>query len=190
MSRFSPIIAILLLVALVLGGYFLWWPKYQEFEGKRLELEGKDREIKQKEEYLSKLEGLFAQLAEYSDELNKIDLALPTNPSVAALFNFFQKTSSENGLILTNIGLGGLYSLKPGQERIQEMPFDVSLSGSYSAFKNFLSAIYRNARLIEVKSISFSSLEEGKDLFAFDLSLKTHAYQELEAEEGEPPELE
>jgi len=120
------------------------------------------------------LEALSERLLTYREQLSKIDSAFPASPSPAVIFNFFQKASSENGLILTEINMDG--TEQSSGERIQEMYFSISVSGSYSAFKNFLSAIYASSRLIEVKSINFSSSEEGRDLFDFNLELKTQSY--------------
>lgn len=177
------IIFICLLILLALGGYFLCWPKYQEFKGKKVEIETKNEEIRKKEEYLLNLGILSDKLSTYKEQLSKIDSALPKDPSVAALFNFLQKTSSESGLILTDIDVSGLFPLEDSAQvqessggRIQKMSFSVSVNGSYSAFKNFLSVVYRNSRLIEVKSISFSSFEERKDLFDFNINLETQSY--------------
>lgn len=186
-QRFIPIIIIGILILLIIGGYFLWWPKYQEFRNKRLEIEGKEADIRQKQEYFSKLEGFSNKLSEYTDEIVKVNSALPDDPSVAALFIFFQKISSENGLILENTDLGRLFSpeaLGVFDEEIKKMPFSVSVSGSYSALKNFLSAIYRNTRLVEVNSITFSYPEEG-GLFTFDLALETYTHQPTKAQEIE-----
>jgi len=187
-----PILIIIVgsLILLAIGGYFLWWPEYQEFGDKKLEVEREDAKIKQKEEYFSRLESFSDRLSGYNDELAKIDFALPSEPSIAALFIFFQKTISENGLILKDTNLGELFSSEIQgtlEERIQKMPFSVSVTGSYPALKNFLSVIYRNTRLIEVNSISFPSAEEG--LFTFNLALETHAYQQKsEKKEAEIPE--
>lgn len=177
-QRIIPIIIIFFLILLAAGGYFLWLPEYQEFGNKKAEVEGKDAEIKQKQERLSELEAISVKLSEYSSEVAKINSALPSEPSVAAIFNFIQKTSSENGLILSDIDIGELYSLEPAGEEVQKMPFSISVSGSYPALKNFLSAIYKNSRLIEVKSISFAYPAEEKkgSIFIFDLNLETHAY--------------
>jgi Tfp pilus assembly protein PilO len=192
MQRTIPIIIVSFLILLIIGGYFLGWPKYQEFENKKLEVQGKDTEIKQKQEYLSKLEVFSDRLSEYSDELAEVDFALPIKPSIAALFIFFQKISSENGLIFKDTDLGGLFSsetTETPEERIQKMPFSISVMGSYPALKNFLSVVYKNTRLIEVNSISFSSPEEEEGLFTFNLALETHAYQpKAKKEEAETPE--
>ena len=194
MPNFKHIIFIVLICLLILSGlegYFLLWPKYQEFKSKKAEMEIKDKEIEDREEYLSELEVFSNRLSEYSDELSKIDSALSEDPSVAALFNLIQKTSSESGLILTDIDVSGLFPSKSplqqsleqesleqesSEQRIQKMPFSISVSGSYSSFKNFLSTLYKNSRLIEVKFIGFSSSEEEKDLFEFNLNLETQSY--------------
>lgn len=177
MLRLLPIIILILIALIILGGYYFWWPKYQEFSEKKLEIEKKDEDIKQKEEYLAELNALSEKLQSYQEALTKIDTALPTDFSIAALYNFLRKTSAENGLILKEQNLAGLYTQKRTlQERVQKMPFAISLSGSYSAFKNFLSAIYKNEKLFEVNSINLSSPKEGKDLFLFDLELETYIY--------------
>jgi len=167
-------ILICLFVLLALGGYFLCWPKYQEFKKKKTELEIKKEEVGSKEVYLSNLETLSEKLLTYSEQISKVNSAFPKDPSSATIFNFFQKTSSENGLFLTEVDMNETQESSGG--RIQEMSFSISVSGSYSAFKNFLSAIYASSRLIQVKSINFSSSEEGKDLFDFNLELKTQSY--------------
>jgi len=173
-KQIISIILICLFALLALGGYFLCWPRYKEFQEKKSEIETKDEEIRLKEEYLSNLETLSEKLLTYSEQLSKIDSAFPVNPSSAVIFNFFEKASSQNGLILTQVDMSETQESSEG--RIQEIPSSISVSGSYSAFKNFLSAVYASSRIIEVKSINFSSSEEGKDLFDFDLELKTQSY--------------
>lgn len=176
----SIIILIALILLAALGGYFFWWPKYQEFSAKKQELESKDRATKQREEYLVGLENLSKKLLERQQEVFKVETALPSQPSVAALFNFLNKASSENGLIVENTDIGQLYNLGETGQGIQNMPFEMSFSGSYSSFKNFLSSIYFNSRLIEVSSIKFFSPEkpekEKGNLFTFDLKLQAHSY--------------
>jgi len=191
-QQIISIILVILLILLVIGGYFVWLPKYQEFGNKKTELEGKDEEVKQRQEHLSELENISTKLLEYSSEVARINSALPTEPSAAAIFNFIQKASSENGLILLDTDIGGLYSLGAAAvEKVQKMPFSISVSGSYPSFKNFLSSLYKNSRFVDVKTISFSAPE--KNLFTFDLELEVHSYNPkaiLNSPEPVAPELE
>ena len=186
MLRLVPIISIGLLILVILGGVLFWWPKLQDFSDKKEELTRKEIEVNQKKEYFVALNSLSDKLKGYSEELARIDSALPTDLSIPALFNFIQVSSSENGLVLENLTLGKTSSQKE-MGGAKEISLSVSVSGSYSAFKNFLSALYKNVRMIEVNSIKFSSPAED-DLFEFNLALTTYSYLEskIEEEAGTP----
>ena len=180
-KNLSIIVLIILILSIAIGGYLLWLPKYQEFGNKKEELETKDERIKEREEHFVNLGKLSERLLGYKEEISKIETALPAEPSVAALFEFLKKTSFENGLFVKDTNIGELYSSSPKSpespaERIQKMPFSVSFIGSYSSFKDFLSFIYQNSRLIEVKSIKFSSPLKEENLFTFDLGFETYSY--------------
>lgn len=179
-----PIILFVVLIILIAVGYFFSWPKYQEFIDRKKELEIKDEEIARKEDYLADLNVISERLSEYDDEVLKINSALPADPSIAALFNFFQKESSRNGLLMKEIDVAGLFVFQKSEAGavIRKMPFSIKVSGSYSAFKDFLHTVYLNTRVIRVKSIDFSSSsgeENAEDLFDFNLSLETQAYNPL-----------
>lgn len=187
MSRISPIISIGLLILLVLGGIFVYWPKYEKFKELNSELEIKDKAFAQKQEYFAKLNNLSKKLEDYKDQIAKIDSAFPQEISEPDLFNFIQKESSKNGLILKKIGSSRIVSSQSEGEAVQEISFSVSVSGSYSAFKNFLFTLYQNSRLIEVSSIKFSS-KDKTDLLDFDLGLTTYYYPKPEVKEPMPGE--
>lgn len=176
MFHILHIISACLLILVILGGVFLWRPQYQDFREKELEFQEKEMELEQKKEHYANLAGIYDELSEYEEELFKIDFALPQELSIPTLFYFIQKKSSENGLILKDMKVGKMPSGQSAEGVIQRISFSVSVSGSYSAFKNFLSTIYKNAKLIEVNSISFSSSEERIGLFDFNLTLSTHFY--------------
>jgi len=91
-----------------------------------------------------------------------------------AFYNFIQRASSQSGLVL---GAISPFSVSSSGEplNVKEIGTGFSLSGSYTAFKNFLSALERSARMIEVESISLSSPVKG-GLFNFNLSIKMHSY--------------
>lgn len=189
-KKYIPFIFVGILILLIIAGYFFIWPKFQEFKQKKEEIETKDEEIRKKEEYLLNLENLSKELANYEDEIIKIDLALPSKPSVAAIFNYLQKTSSQNGLILKDIDISRLFPIENlTGEKIKKMPFSISITGSYVSFKNFIWNLYKNTRLIEIKSIDFSSnLDEDSELFDFNLDIETHAYSPFYRQESIPIE--
>ncbi|MDI6591445.1 MAG: type 4a pilus biogenesis protein PilO [Patescibacteria group bacterium] len=158
--------SLILVVVLIL-------PQYQNLKSVQEEINQKRAEIKYSQEHFLKLNELSGELGKYSTQLSKIDSALPLSPSLPSLFGFLQKTSSESGLILKRFGEVTSESL-PEREKIKEHSLPLALSGSYSSFKSFLSSLEKTARLIEIESLSFSSLEGPP--FNFNLKIKFHSY--------------
>ncbi len=153
-------------------GLVLCLPKYQEMRYTQNKVDGKKIEIQSKQDYFSKINEVSEKLKEYPEELAKIDIALPVKVSLPFLYDFFQRISSQNGLVLENISGGPSKS----ERAVQEIKINLSLSGSYSAFENFLSLIEKSARMIEVENMSFSfPIKQGESL-SFSLVVKTYSY--------------
>ncbi len=188
MTRILPLISVLLLVILIAGAVLIWWPKYQEFKDLESQLVIKEKALNSKQEYFSKLNEISKKLEGYKESFNKIETALPGKVSEPDLFNFVQNTASGSGLILKKIGSTKIStSQEEGEKKeVQDITFAVSLSGSYSAFKDFLSNIYQSSRIIEVGSMKFPSPQTGTDLFEFDLTLLTHYLPKSTAAEQTP----
>lgn len=163
-----------LLIILILGIIFFWWPKYQEISDLKLKIKEKKIELQNRKEYFSTLAQLSQKLSHYGSELNIIDFGLPQEPFLFDLLNYLERQSSQSGLILERFKLIGI---SPSQKikGLQETSLDFSCSGSYLAFKNFLSELQKSGRLIEVESISFSSARE-KETFSFNLKIKIYSY--------------
>jgi Tfp pilus assembly protein PilO len=162
------IIIIMLVVALVLG-FFLVKPQYSDLRAAQSTYDQKDTELASKTAYYDKIKEVDDKLNEYSDVLDKIDLALPSGYSVPSLFYYFQKTAGNSGLLLEDISLGDISS-----GNIKEINVDLKLAGSYPSLISFLSALENAARLSSVKIISFSSSKEG--LFTFELTVAVYGY--------------
>lgn len=167
------IISFLLLIILVFVTAFFGLPKYREFSAIGLEVKEKKTELEDKEKYFSELKTLSASLEEFAPELAKVDSALPSESSIPDLLNFLQKVSSQNGLILERFDVG---RISPEEKPdIKKISLNLSLTGSYQSFKNFLFSLQENSRLIEAESINFSSPEKS-GLFTFNLNVKTYSY--------------
>lgn len=163
------IVTFLLTIALGIG---LVSPQYQTLKIFQQEVKTRQNELQSKEEYLSNLRKASDELKEYESQISKIDSILPSDPGLPALFDFVQNASSQSGLVLKGISPS---NTRPSQkfEGIKETELSLILSGSYSSFKNFLSVLEKTSRLIEIKSISFSSPEKENP---FNFNLKTMVY--------------
>ena len=140
----------------------------------KVAIKEKKAELQNKEEYFSELQSLSNKLKDYSSELSKTDAALPAAPGIPDLLNFIGKISSQNGLILQKVNLDSVSPLEE-ESKILKVSMYLTLSGSYPAFKNFLSSLQKNARLVEVESASFLTPAEG-EIIPFDLKIKAYSY--------------
>lgn len=178
-------IAIICLLAAVAIAYFLIWPKYQGFQAAQNTIQEKQEQLQTKKDYFAQLHETEKRLEENEESLSKMKEALPEEYSLPDLYKYFRSTASQTGLVLGSISGGGGDSSKVKEKEeekgLQEVSFQLSLAGSYSAFKNFLSEIEKSARIFEVKSISFDSPsgegvgeeEEDEDTFSFSVNLVT-----------------
>lgn len=165
------LISVILIITLIL-------PKKANLDFSQKIIEERKAEIQGKEEYFLNLKQLLEELKNYQNQLSKIDSALPEDPDLPLLFDFLQKSASQSGLILTSVK-GSDLPTQPalGDEKpdFQETKLTLTFSGSYPAFKNFLSILERSARLIEIESLRFSTPKK-EEAFNFDLTIKIHSY--------------
>jgi len=153
----------------------LLWPQYQDLQKLNVIVEQKKTELQSKRDYFSQLREISRKLEGYGENLSKINSALPEDLSLPSLFDYVQQTASQAGLLLEKIGLGGI---KPPEKdsKIREIYLGLTLSGFYPDFKNFLSAIEKSAKLIQVQKIMFSAPKDLEEPFSFEVGIKTYSY--------------
>lgn len=166
-----PITIIVSFLLTLILGVVLIYPRYQDLQFIQEKIEELKIELQSKEEYLSNLNEVSEELKKYETELSIIDSALPSSPFLPALFDFLQKASSQNGLILKAMSpVSGLLS-----KGFKETRVNLNMTGSYASLKSFLSVLENSARIIELESLSFSSSEELSP-FDFNIAIKAYSY--------------
>lgn len=198
MNRSPTIIAAIFFLSLIFG-IFLTWPKYKEYKSKEAEVYQKEAEFRNMKDYYAQIASLSGELGKYSAEMEKIDTALPSKFSLFSFFNYLQKITSENGLILTGYNysssasksgakqtdegqkaipgeMAGETGAETTENKIEELTFDMNLSGPYSSFLNLLSTLERSSKLIEIEKISFSALDDPEKPWTFNLGIKVSTY--------------
>lgn len=172
------IVSIICLLITFILIFTLVLPKKEDLNFSQKKVEEKMAEIQFKEEYFLNLSKISEELKNYTLNLSKIDSALPEDPELPLLFDFLQHSSSQSGLVLTGVNCLALASSAKTEEypsEIKETELKLTVSGPYSSFKNFLSILEKSARLIEVKSLSFSAAPKEESI-KFDLQIKVHSY--------------
>ena len=158
-------------------------------------IERKDR-MTQIEELLAKAQQIKQdyQDQELEEEAQKIFSALPEEEDLPRLLVQFDTLASNNGLLLESVKFGQIDQeqektsrQQPGQLSPQSSLFpslsvDVKVSGSYDAFKGYLTALENNVRSMDVYLIKFGITKKGKEasvltslgIFEFDLGVNVY----------------
>lgn len=154
----------------------LVWPQYQKLQALKYDVELKREDLQSQEAYFSQFKDIAVKLQEYSEALSKISDALPKDPSLASLVSFLQANSSQTGLILKKIVLGGT-TAGESKKSLKETRLVIQVSGSYQALKDFLVLIENSTRIIDVQNVSVEiPSKESKESPTFTLDLKTTSY--------------
>lgn len=161
---------IIILVALTFG-MVLGMPRYQETQASLEELEARRTDLKNRQDYFKALAQIAGELRNYSTNLDKVKSALPMGPAAPSLANYLQSTSSQSGLILKNLNYGMTNSTVIARDpstgfAVNDYLVSITLSGSYAAFKEFLSSVEKSSRLIEVEEITFAMSQAAKEAAA------------------------
>ncbi len=187
------IITIILLVALVAIIMFFDLPAYNKVGFLKNEIEKYEQFLEEKKELLVKVGQLKEIYESKEEEINKVYYVLPPSADIPNLIVQFEALVSENGLILGNLRFSQVETAKKtgkvtwGGEAEEEtavaevgalrthqnLEVSLSLTGSYQSFKSFLKALEYNIRLMDIKSISFSSAKAEK---GEEAGIPTHTF--------------
>ena len=163
-------------VVSVIAGAVLVWPKYQEFSDLRAQLIQKRTQLENQNKYIQQVQAMEEKIKEKQELADKVNSALPIGPDIPSLLGFLQKASTETGIILETVDWQELTSAQNEQQRIKEYTLNLGLSGSYFAFKNFLFALEKSARMIDVLQTTFSVSAGPDEPIDFEITAKVRSY--------------
>lgn len=173
--RYSSLIIITFLILSFLIGVFYTFPAYQSLVSKKEEVKIKKEELSNIKENIKHLYELESKLNENSENLKKVEWALPEKISIPQIFDFIKKSASENGLILNQFE-NFSENISKNYPNLKEISFSVSLAGNYLSFKNFISTLEKNSKIFEIEKATFRSPEKEDQPFNFNLEIKTYSF--------------
>lgn len=149
--------SIIILAAIGLVIVFLILPQVSRVKNVRSEIDNLKAELSRKTELSEKIDEMILKYNELVAKIQKIDLTIPKGPQKPELIVQIESLAKENGLILESI----VFREPTQKEAVGYKILNISLtlSGNYLAFKNFLTALEQNIRLMDVQLIDFSSPE-------------------------------
>lgn len=171
MKKIARIVISLALLGISLAGVLLWvWPSYQEFSLVKMQLQTLKNRLEQGQQALAELKKVEVQVQEHQEDFAKIKEAVPNDVALPALYDHIQQLAASSGLVLESIE--GEERKNP-KEELSRLVLQTNLAGSYEAFKQFLNATARSPRLLNVRSLSITSLSDSGVL---EITLEIVAY--------------
>ena len=156
----------------VIAGFFLAWPKYEEYISTEAEIGMIKERMEKRDTYLEELKSTNNKLGEYEEELKLVDAALYNEPWLPHLYDYFLKLAAKKGVVLTNINSNILP--KKEDSNFREIFLSFEVSGDYDSFRGFLAGIENSSRIFDVQNINIDVNEDSG--MEFTLNLITRSY--------------
>lgn len=182
-------VAIIFFVILLLV-FLLVVPAYKTYGRLQKELAEKRAQFNAEYDYYAAIAKTHSELQAHREDLEKINDALPSDPSLGKTTYFLQQLARENGMILKSFSVSksASKSAQSGNQIVSDMVFSLDLLGDYVSLGRLLIALEKSSRIFEVTDISFGSASQrpvfGADqpqfqmqqTFSFKVQIKTHSY--------------
>ena len=167
---FKWVIVLAVLAVLIFGFFFLIMPKYVQttrYVGSINEQEKIDLQAKIEE--LSKIKELISAYAKIDQQyIDKVSAIAPIRNNKEELFSEINYLVNKNQLLLQSMSLGDVTGYRDNKllkqtaagkkisENIEEITINLFVRGTnYESFKNLLSTLENNLRLMDVLSVNF-----------------------------------
>ncbi len=182
--------------ALALVAVFLIMPAFDSLSANRQIMADEKSELEKIQSFNQKIEEMNSQYK--SEELNKLLSVLPKEEELPSLLIQLEALATSNGLIMESVDFNEIAQIaevappqtediipKAGNTAAQQtsqtaqaapykiLAVNLKLSGGYGAFKNYLQAVEKNLRLMDVVSLNLSNSFAGQN-FSFGVNL--HVY--------------
>lgn len=178
--------SVLLVVVIVLIGWFLVKPAYSAYQERHTSLQTAKQQLSDVEKDKADLDRLVSQLHNSEQDVKITDEALPLNGRISKLDVLINSLATTAGMQVTQIDVpdsadtiaaGNTDEVKDpfGQTRsLQTTKANVFVSGNIDQFRNFLQLLETSGRIIDVSGMNITT---GEGVTRFQLTLKAYAYE-------------
>lgn len=167
-------IIILILILVFIGVVFLLvLPAYNRFTLLNREIKWQEQLLVDKQAVIAKAEQLKQDYETHKDDLKRVNYALPLGEEIPNLIVQLEALVLENGLVLENLNfLEKEAKTEEAPAPYKSLEISLQAAGTYESLESFLKALELNLRLMDIKSIDFSSEQsETEGLFTFNINL-------------------
>ncbi|HEX5429485.1 MAG TPA: type 4a pilus biogenesis protein PilO [Patescibacteria group bacterium] len=176
----KSITSLILVVGAVVLGYFVVLPRWNAYSAAKQVLATNQEHETQLEQSQTQLDAFLAEYKAHTADAQTLNQALPlSRPQIYDVLNSLDVLTAQSGLALGATGFQDTPqsdTLNAASDSIQPIDMTLSVSGDYNGFKNFISLLETNLRLIDVNSVSIHS-GTAANVLDFTISLRTYYQQ-------------
>jgi type IV pilus assembly protein PilO len=134
--------------------WFLYLPKYKEFQGLSADLSRLQSEIDEKTRIANNLPRMQAEYEQLNRELAQALTELPNSKEIPSLLTSITTLGKSSGL--------DFLVFRPKAEAPKdfyaEVPIDISVSGSYFSVANFFASVANLPRIVNITNVAFADI--------------------------------
>lgn len=180
-------------VGLIFISFVLIWQAHSAYPNIFIiqgEINSQETIINDAEKTLRRIRDFTGFAQKNKEVISRFDLILPDSEDKPNLLSVLDGMASSRSLIVLSISFGKEANTKSSQQDVlavdsesynfNSIDITMSLRGNYSSFNDFLLAIEKNLRVMDVVSVDFSGgsyleLKEGeKKIYSYNIKLKTY----------------
>ncbi|HVZ11076.1 MAG TPA: type 4a pilus biogenesis protein PilO [Candidatus Paceibacterota bacterium] len=162
---------------IVVAAAFIFWsfvmPGYDHISAAREAVSAREAELTQRTSLIDQINDWAQQYSQRSADVSRFSYIVPENKSSAELVSMLETIVRQSGLTLNGISLGNIDPNNQGAA-YQTQGIDLTITGTYSAFRSFLSALEQNIRIIDITSINGAPV--GAESSDIQFRLKANTY--------------
>jgi len=151
-------ILILVLISIIEAAamvWFLYLPKYKEYDGLKAQLTTLQNEIDEKTRIANNLPKLKLEYEQLNQELALALTELPNSKEIPSLLTGITTLGKNAGLDFLTFRPKGEVS----KDFYAEVPVDIVVSGSYFSVANFFAAVANLPRIVNITNVAFSDIK-------------------------------
>ena len=155
---FKQKVLLLVLISIVEAAalvWFLYLPKYKEYEGLKAQLTTLQSEIDEKTRIANNLPKLKLEYEQLNQELALALTELPNSKEIPSLLTSITSLGKNAGLDFLTFRPKG----EVPKDFYAEVPVDIVVSGSYFSVANFFAAVANLPRIVNITNVAFSDIK-------------------------------
>lgn len=170
----KSIIGIILLLFGASLVYFFGLPAFNSIAELRSQSEVLVTVIERTESLNQSVANLFANYQTISsNDISSLDILVPNQIDNVKLILEIQQLAEKYGLAVQTIDVSSLGDNRLAEQNINSVSFSADVAGFYDDFVDFLIALERSQRLIDINSVSFSA-KDSEEGYRYSLSVTTY----------------